>query len=526
MTMTTQAQLRQAFIHDLPGLADPTQNAWLIKGDFDRFKQINDLYGCLLADTILDWSIETIVVTLEAAQKRLRTNPILWNVIGDDLTIYIPPSTLSEMDLAGLLHGLRSAVWESFHRRYAVCALPFPADFFADTSPLLLEALKCDLEKHDILIDFAPRRQGFLLLYPVALTGHREHLVGEVIALIQRQIGKRSPAATAEWAWLYNPVKHTCHAFNDGFIDPPSISFAGWSVHRLVGKQTGSQAEALACFERITWACQSTLKTCKQQQRGVLLNVGVATRPEAPALATAEPVSGAVSPLSWASERYLREQLYFRWLERPLLFQMNPVYRFASGAYAECLQMEKYRGNAHGIGLKGINELCGQETASSLIRQLILVFTETLQAALGAKGSLPAQLLTALFVDRLTVFCEQPDLSFSEIVVLGERLITAFNANSDEIKVAHLRISVVDSSSPMPGYLLLHRLALTQLSITPATVVFTNDQLEVRQFCQIAAQEGNLDIEVDTFCSARQVKPVNLSTTRTSKPEKVRYRNI
>jgi GGDEF domain-containing protein len=504
MTMTTQAQLRQALIRDLPGLADPTQNAWLIKGDFDGFKQINDLYGCLLADTILDWSIETMATTIENAQKCLGIGPILWNVIGDDLTIYIPPSNLSEADVAGLLHGLRSAVWESFHQRYAVCALPFPADFFADTPPSLLEALRSNLEKQDILMDFAPRRQGFLLLFPVALTGHREHLVGEIIALIQRQIGKRSPAAAAEWAWLYNPVEHTCHAFNDGFIDPPSISFAGWSTQCLMIEPTGSQAEASAGFERLTYACQSTLKTCKQQRRGVLLNVGVATRSESPALETAAPVSSAFSRLSWVSERYLREKLYFRWLERPLLFQINPVYRFASGAYAECTQMEKYRGNAHGIGLKGINELCGQNTASNIIQRLILIFADALQNALEAKGSLPVQLLTALFVDRINLFCEQPDLSLSEIVELGERLITAFNASPDEIKVAHMRVSVVESLSPLPGYVLLHQLALTQLSTTPVAVVFTDSQLEVRQCCQIAAQEGYLAIESNAFCSARQ----------------------
>ena len=135
---------------------------------------------------------------------------------------------------------------------------------------------------------------------------------------------------------------------------------------------------------------------------------------------------------------------------------------------------------------------------------MILVFSEALQDVLGAKGRLPVQLLTALFVDRITVFCEQPDLSLSEIFELGERLTTAFNAGSDEIKVAHARISVVDSLCSLPGYVLLHQLALTQLSTTPAAVVFSNDQLEVRRFCQIAVQEGHLAIESNAFCSACQ----------------------
>jgi hypothetical protein len=407
-----------------------------------------------------------------------------------------------------LLHRIRRTVWESFYQRYAVCALSFPADFFADTPPLLLEALRCELERNDIVIDFAPRRQGFLVLFPVASTGHHEQFVSEVIATVQRHIGKYSPSTAVEWAWLYNHAEHACHTFNDGFIHPPSISFAGWSAPRSIVEPMGKVEEALTCFEHLVCACQSTLKICKQQGSGVLLNVGVATQPESPALMTAAPVSGAFSRLRWDSERCLREKLYFRWLERPLLFQMNPVYRFASGAHAECIQMGKYRGNAHGIGLKGINELCGQSTANSVIRQLILVFAKSLQDILDAKGCLPAQLLTALFVDRFTVFCEQPDLSLSEIIELGERLIAAFNAGSDEIKMSYLRISVVDSLSLVPGYLLLNRLALTQLSIAPAAIVFADDQLEVRQFCQNIVQEGNLAIEANAFAAlANSVYP-------------------
>src|SRR5512139_2845829 len=252
--MTTQTQLRQTFIHDLSYLVDPAQNAWLIKGDFDRFKRINDLYGCLLTDYILDWSIEAIAAALEDYQKCLKIGPVLWNVIGDDVTIYIPPSKLSEVDVTNLLHGLRRALWESFYQRYAVCDLSFPADFFADVPPPLLEALKCDLEKKDIVIDFAPRRQGFLVLFPVTPTENRERFAGEIIAMIQHHIGKCSPTAGVEWAWLYNPVERTCHTFNAGFIRPPTISFAGWSAQRSMVGQT--QEEALACFERLACACQ------------------------------------------------------------------------------------------------------------------------------------------------------------------------------------------------------------------------------------------------------------------------------
>ena len=90
-------------------------------------------------------------------------------------------------------------------------------------------------------------------------------------------------------------------------------------------------------------------------------------------------------------------------------------------------------------------------------------------------------------------------------------MIAAFNASSDEIKVAHLRIGVVDSLPALPGYLLLNRLTLTQLSKAPAAIAFADDQLEVRQFCQAAAQEGSLAIEANAFGSACQFAHANAS---------------
>jgi GGDEF domain-containing protein len=497
--MSTQTQLRRAFLDDLPRLADPAKNAWLIKGDFDHFKLVNDLYGCLLADTILDWSIEVIASLLEDHQKRL--GPLLWNVVGDDLTIYIPPCTLSETEVAQLLNDLRNTVWRSFYRRYAVCALAFPADFFTGTPLPCLAALSAALERQDIVIDFAPRRQGFLVLFPVALSGPREQLPEEVIARIEQHTGKRGLSAAVEWDWLHDPAEHNNQSCNAGFIFPASISFAGWSTHCLRIEQREEQEEALTGFERLSRACQASLKTCKQQQNGVLLNEGAAAPTQAPALVSSAPLLGAFPRPAWVSERYLREKLYFRWLERPLLFQINPVYRFASGAHAECMQMRKYRGNAHGIGLKGINDLCGQETANNLIRQLILVFAEALRAALGANGSLPDQLLTALFVDRITVFCEYPSLSYSEIVALGKSLITVFNASSEELKLAHLRISLVESPSALPGYMLWKRLTQTRLSTDPVAVVCADEQLEVRRFCQTIEQEANLAFEANAFAA-------------------------
>lgn len=503
--MTTQTQLRQAFARDLPRLADPAQNAWLIKGDFDRFKLINDLYGCLLTDYLLDWSIEALVTTLEAYQKRWGVGPFLWNVIGDDVTIYLPPSTLAAADVAQLLHGLRHAIRESFQQRYSVCALPFPADFFSQVPPARLEALKSDLEQDDRVLDFAPRHQGFLLLSPLAAAGHRQQVADEVRASIAHHTGRRVPAVPARPDWLYNPADFTCHTFNAGWVYPPSISFAACSARRGMAGETGSPQDSLAWFERLAGACQATLKRCKQERSGVALEENGLPLADAPSSSANSPSTDALSQLHWASERCLREKLYFRRLERPLLFQLNPVYCFPSGAQAECLPLEKYRGNAYGIGLKGINELCGQSRANSLIRQLILAFSQGLQDVLGKKGIPPAQVWTALFVDRFSVFGERVGLPFSEIAALGRDWLTAFNAASEEMRMAQVRLSVVDSPSPLPGYVLMHRLALAQLAPSPTALACADERLDARRFCRRLEQQGHLALEAQALSGARQL---------------------
>src|SRR5512145_3133938 len=111
-TQTTQTQIRRTFVRDHSLLANPEKDAWLIQGDFDRFKMTNDLYGYLITDYILDCSIRAIEAALSAFERRLGIGPILWSVTGDDVMIYIPPSTLPEIAVARLLLSLCTAARE------------------------------------------------------------------------------------------------------------------------------------------------------------------------------------------------------------------------------------------------------------------------------------------------------------------------------------------------------------------------------------------------------------------------------
>jgi GGDEF domain-containing protein len=493
--MTTQNQIRQSFMRDLTLRED----AWLIQGDFDHFKWINDVYGALIADTLLDWTLEVIEAVLRSQQKRWGCDEFLCSVIGDDLTIYIPPSPLKEDDLTKLLWKIRNAIRASFWRRYRVGTLPIPADFFEDVAPDRLERMRNELEHMDVVLDFAMRQRGFLLLFPVGPDGQTRQVLDRVIGLIQRSSGKALPTSDLRLDWICNPEDRACCTFNDGFLDAPVVSFAACGSGRHDGE------DAIAVYERVSCACQSALKICKQQRSGVLVHK---VHKDGTVLAdgAAHPAKfsthGSASHLRWASERYLRENSYFRRLDRPLLFQLNPVYSLTAKMPADSLQYEKYRGNPYGIGLKGINELCGQNAADRLIWLLISIFSGVMQNAFVLKRISPESVGFAQFVDRLTVCCEQPVFQPEEIIELVRCLLTQFNAVSDEIKISQLRTSIVLGEGHLMGYALFEQLALTSLASPSSNAAACDPRIEVRKNCRLALQAGRIALEQNCFTSA------------------------
>ncbi|MFZ6031133.1 MAG: hypothetical protein ACOYYS_25780 [Chloroflexota bacterium] len=506
--MTTQTQIRQAFVQDLPQLAESRLDAWLIKGDFDRFKMINDLYGSLITDYLLDWSIEAIEATLALYERHLGAGKILWNVLGDDVTIYIAPCALVEDDVLWLLHSIRYAVRQSFQRRYRVAALPLPPDFCTNVPPASLAALKRALERQDIVIDFSPRYKGCLILLPA---GADAALPANVLASIQKYLGwLDGEALSLQWDWLYHPEGAAQAVFNEGFVYPPSISFVACSARKGLGaalclRQNLREQEAYRYFEKLSAVCQGALKACKLQRCGALIAPEPAC--DAPQVESepATDTSGACGQLRWASERCLRETLYFKTLNRATLFRINPVYSFASGAHRACFSLEKYRGNQHGVGLKGVNELCGQNAANGVIRRLIVCFAEALVAASEARQAPVSQLQTALFVDRFTVFDAGTAFALPDVVSLCRQLMAKFNRASEEIKIAHLRVSIAESPQPITGYTLFHHLALTQLSRRASPLAYGDRHIEVRRFCEAIAEDGRYVLERNAFDAGYQL---------------------
>jgi hypothetical protein len=170
---------------------------------------------------------------------------------------------------------------------------------------------------------------------------------------------------------------------------------------------------------------------------------------------------------------------------------------------ADRLMIAKYRGNAYGVGLKGINALFGQNTADRLIGQLMSTFSDVLLSALAGKRIAAERVWAAQFVDRLTVCCEQPVFQAAEIMGLVGRLAAQFNTVSDEIKAAHFRTSIVVGEGQPAGYRLFHQLALTSLMPQPSILANSDPPIEVRQHCSLTLQEGQAALERNCFLSAK-----------------------
>lgn len=503
--MTTQNKIRQVLTHDWCDQKHPNgQKAWLIKGDFDHFKLMNELYGSLICDYLLDWTLDVIEGELKSCQKRWGDVNLLWNFVGDDVTIYVPPSTLRENEIEQFLWELCDAIEKSFLRRYQVAALSLPPGFFDDISTSHLERLRDRLERMDTVLDFSRRQRGYLTLFPM---GPRDLILAQVLQVIQDGSGKPVPTVELHLDWICDPEDRATRIFNDGFLHPPSISFAACSIS--MGMEDDSiSSDRRSVYERISLSCQSALKLCKQQRKRVviqennpfLLNINPACQPAG--------VLALYSPLRWSNERYLRETIYFRQLEQPTLFQFNPVYHSEAEIYSSAVtgdpsKIKKYRGNQYGVGLKGINEIFGQNAADCLIGELTWVFSKVMQSALVEKGIPLAGVHMARFVDRFTVCCEQPLFQLQEIGELVCRFTRLFNCVSDEIRISQIRMSLVCGEPHSAGGHLFHQLALTSLSSQSVILENSDPPIELRQNnLPSVLQEGGITLEHTSFSSA------------------------
>jgi GGDEF domain-containing protein len=502
--MTTQNEIRQAFARQWDQPSQAGNNAWVIKGDFDHFKLTNDLYGALITDYLLDWTIEVIETVLKRHQSQWGCGELLCNVVGDDVTLYIPPSRLGEDEIRRLLWKIRAAIQESFWQRYLVGVLPLPADFFEDVAPDGLQRLRDELDRMEVVLDFAARRSGFLFLFPAGRNGQALSSLDAVLRTLGMRASKPVPAVDVQLNWICDPDERAGYTFNQGYLDPPQVSFAACPI-RMAQAGTPGREDSLGVFERISTACQAALRQCKQQRKGVCLRMDGDALQDVFARPSGLPGSVSARQLRWSTERRLREHLYFRRLDQAVLFQFNPVYTLSSGMPADILHNEKYRGNQYGVGLKGINELAGRSAADRVIAQLLSIFSGEISSVLARKGIPPEQVLTAQFVDRLTVCCERPVFHLPDILALIRGVAAQFNAVEDEIKISQLRASVVLGDTGMPGYCLFNQLILTSLSARSACLVKTDPHIEVRQNCQDALQEGRAALERNTYASARQL---------------------
>lgn len=507
--MHSRREISFAFRRDLASPLAQDKDLWFIRGDFDHFKMFNDLYGCLLADYVLDWAVEALAAAVRAFEQRHACGPILMNVAGDDLTLYLPPSELCESDIAGLLEQLRRVCMDSFRRKYGVAAVQWHQQW-AKTVPLgAWEKLKNTLERRDMALDFAPRKRGCLMLWPVGERLDYEGEAAEVARLLQATLRTPATAFVLHWDWLCDPQTKTFRTFNQGFLCPPAISFAAYSAKKFFAPDGMASLSRLSdarldmLFERLSAGCHAVLRECKTKQRGVSVNAEAGPAMKGGNSLEAANCPGQKPGLRLASERYLREKLYLQNLSGTTLFRINA--RYHAEAFEQSPQPARDRGRKVGPGatLKELNNGYGPDLADRVIRRLILAFAEAMPEALGFALSNPDELTVALFADKFTVASRHRSLlTPPQITAVGQRLIENFNRSAQEVKVAHLQMTIARAGPPMAGFRLLHRLDLAPYAASAGP---QPAQIDLRQFCREAALAGEEAVEEKAFFSGRQL---------------------
>ena len=105
-----------------------------------------------------------------------------------------------------------------------------------------------------------------------------------------------------------------------------------------------------------------------------------------------------------ASERYLRQivSLHISEDHKGLIMKLEPVYCIESAKRQS--HEPECRGNSFGIGLKGINSICGDAIVSQVIIWLIFSVSDATREFCFSKGLAKDMIHLAMFVDTFTLY--------------------------------------------------------------------------------------------------------------------------
>jgi GGDEF domain-containing protein len=490
------------------------ERAWLINGDFNGLREINSLFGRTAVDVLLGAAQQAMRTVLEDFEMESGIRGIRHAFVGDEVTIVFPPSTLTAEGVNRFLHNLRRAVAASTEERYFVGALINLHHHLRKMPPGQLYECIERLKGDSIHLDLSRRKRGHLVIASIrrfdeTVLGALRRVMGKINGLFQMPSEEKLRGTLK---WLYDRSKRRFVGCNRGFAITLEASYVSVASDETFSALDLSSDDGLT-EERVKLIADRMYLTGQQrlqrEKRGdVLLSIdgGKKLFHLPVAIKEYEDPSKRLPLVTEGSLGYIIYHLG-RSGGGGVLLQIEPFYGLPAPA-REVVPAERrngtavLRGNEQGMGLKGINELCGYEMGDRVVCLLEdLVFAGLRELARSQK-ILIDRIHVSRLIDCFRIYIHEVSLKPYLLIAMLKNIAQRFNDHATGLCISHLRGTIVFNRERIDGGTLLRRLEMTALAKNKPFVLHDDSLLMVRHFGAGVEEEGEMVIEEAAFLSA------------------------
>lgn len=470
------------------------ESIWLIAGDIDNFGLYNQIYSKNIVDVLHDLIIEQIDESI--SQLQTLECMICYSVYGDDLIILIK-SSLDQTDIIKIIQKIISSVSTCCYKIICLDSFQKILDQLTVTEQkLLLEAL----DDHLIFVDPFRRKKGHLAL----VVGYSDLANLQTIARLQVIIANLLPQVTNSLKislnWLFNSQTGCYETFNNGIIWPISMSFGGIILNPF---DDSANTDFGALIDR----AHRNLLISKKHPALIAINQDSelpARELDVASNITFNSVEQNEKRIPLCSLRYFKDIItgIISNDQSGTLISLEPTYTIEKVTKdLSLVQKQLFRGNPHGVGIKGINQLCGQNIGDKLITNMVFSVSDAVLSFCHTIKLNQDSVKTAMFIDRFQLYFSNIFLTDGQIRWLADSIIAYFSSRCTGIKISLLIMNYTFNNSAATGQSLIYQLEL--LNALPIDYNLILEPIVLRQFSPQIEEEAMAAIESKSFQAAQ-----------------------
>lgn len=471
------------------------ESIWLIAGDINNFGLYNKIYSRNIVDILYDLIIEQIDESV--SQLKNSECQIYYTVYGDDLIILIK-SSLHHPDVIEILQKIKNNLWECCYQ--IICLDDFGeilSQLTATEQKLLLE----ELDNHLIFVDPYPRKKGHLALIAGQKYSADPPLIPRLQTIISDLLPNIANSLNVSLNWLYNSQTGCYETFNKGIVWPITISFGGVSLN-------SSDNLNIDDFRGLLDRVHQNLAISKKSPDLIAINQDGKLLTEESTTAnkiTFVDIKQDKRRIPLCSLRYFKDIIADDITNDPIgiLISLEPTYTIEGVTENLSLaQKQQFRGNPYGVGIKGINQICGQNIGDRLITNMVFSVSDAVLSFCQTMNWDSNFVQAAIFVDRFRFYFSNVIPTDDQISCLAKAIIAYFDSRCEGIKISLIAVNYTFNTPSYTGQSLIYQLEL--IDALPIDYNNIPESVVIRQFLPIIETDA-IEIIESQACQAVQL---------------------